>query len=786
MARPTPHGRKAAKTPGFTPTKKGPKGFKADGAPKNRWSAEKRETFGKGPRKPWENRDDRAPRADRTDDRRTGGEERRSYDGPRTADTRGRNFEPVRPERRGYGNSEAPREGGFGGRAPRTVNRDDGFHRDDSPARNDRFNRDDRPARFNRDDRPARDDRFNRDDRPARNDRFNRDDRPARKDFSPAKPFHSEPPRKWEPRAERKPWDKPERPNRDRDDRRSYNRDDRTPADERTWRDDKPKFERSERPSFNRDEKPRFNRDDKPRFERSERPSFNRDEKPRFNRDDKPRFERNDRPRFNDRREDRPDSENLDQMSWTATDLGEIDESTVHEGEGFAALGVPKIMVAALDKQGITSPFPIQTATIPDAIAGRDVLGRGQTGSGKTLGFGLPMLTRIAAAESTGGAPRGLVLVPTRELALQCADVLAPLAKTLKLDLTLIAGGMGYGPQLRAFERGVDIVVATPGRLIDLLEQGAVDLSQVLVTVLDEADHMADLGFMPAVTTIMDTVPADGQRLLFSATLDHAVDRIVKKYLHDPVTHEVDTDRASVTTMEHFLLMVPPHEKNLITAEIANREGRSVLFARTQMGAERIASQLREAGVMAGALHGGLTQGARTRVLAAFKEGEVPVLVATDVAARGIHVDDVTLVLEIDPPMNSKDYLHRAGRTARAGTKGVVASICLPHQRRSMQRLLEQAGVEAQSLQTHPGQADLVEATGARPVENAPIEDAEYERIIAPKRGGGSRGGSRQGGGYRGNNSRGGGYRGGNGGGGGYRGGNGGGRGGNEGWRRER
>ncbi len=786
MARPTPHGRKAAKTPGFTPPKKGPKGFKADGAPKNRWSAEKRETFGKGPRKPWENRDDRAPRADRTDDRRTGGEERRSYDGPRTADTRGRNFEPVRPERRGYGNSEAPREGGFGGRAPRTVNRDDRFNRDDRPARNDRFNRDDRPARFNRDDRPARDDRFNRDDRPARNDRFNRDDRPARKDFSPAKPFHSEPPRKWEPRAERKPWDKPERPNRDRDDRRSYNRDDRTPADERTWRDDKPKFERSERPSFNRDEKPRFNRDDKPRFERSERPSFNRDEKPRFNRDDKPRFERNDRPRFNDRREDRPDSENLDQMSWTATDLGEIDESTVHEGEGFAALGVPKIMVAALDKQGITSPFPIQTATIPDAIAGRDVLGRGQTGSGKTLGFGLPMLTRIAAAESTGGAPRGLVLVPTRELALQCADVLAPLAKTLKLDLTLIAGGMGYGPQLRAFERGVDIVVATPGRLIDLLEQGAVDLSQVLVTVLDEADHMADLGFMPAVTTIMDTVPADGQRLLFSATLDHAVDRIVKKYLHDPVTHEVDTDRASVTTMEHFLLMVPPHEKNLITAEIANREGRSVLFARTQMGAERIASQLREAGVMAGALHGGLTQGARTRVLAAFKEGEVPVLVATDVAARGIHVDDVTLVLEIDPPMNSKDYLHRAGRTARAGTKGVVASICLPHQRRSMQRLLEQAGVEAQSLQTHPGQADLVEATGARPVENAPIEDAEYERIIAPKRGGGSRGGSRQGGGYRGNNSRGGGYRGGNGGGGGYRGGNGGGRGGNEGWRRER
>ncbi|HIW30055.1 MAG TPA: DEAD/DEAH box helicase [Candidatus Luteococcus avicola] len=476
-------------------------------------------------------------------------------------------------------------------------------------------------------------------------------------------------------------------------------------------------------------------------------------------------------------------------MSWQGTDLGEIDASHVDQTEGFAALGVPAILVAALDKQGITSPFPIQAATIPDAIAGRDVLGRGQTGSGKTLGFGLPMLTRIAANRGEGKAPMALVLVPTRELALQCADVISPLAKALKLETTLVAGGMSYVPQLRAFQRGVDIVVATPGRLIDLLEQGAVDLSQVQVTVLDEADHMADLGFMPAVTTLLDAVPADGQRLLFSATLDGAVDKLVKRYLHDPITHEVDGAKASVTTMEHVFLQVLPHEKNATTAAIANREGRSVLFARTQMGASRVAEQLREAGVMAGALHGGLTQGARTRILAAFKEGTVPVLVATDVAARGIHVDDVTLVLEIDPPMNSKDYLHRAGRTARAGTKGVVASIVLPHQRRTMQRIADGAGVKAEMLTARPADEALADKTGARVPDAMPIEERDYEKLIAPRKQAprGNGGFQRGGGGYRGQGGgdrRGGGYRGQGGDrrGGGYRG-QGGGR--DQGWRRE-
>lgn len=419
-------------------------------------------------------------------------------------------------------------------------------------------------------------------------------------------------------------------------------------------------------------------------------------------------------------------------MSWSQSEAVELDLGTA-ETSGFVALGVPAELAAALTLQGITDPFPIQTATIPDALAGRDVLGRGRTGSGKTLAFGLPLLARLAEAEPAGGSPRALILTPTRELALQIADNLSPLARALRLDLTLIAGGMSYGPQLKAFERGVDVVVATPGRLIDLLEQGAVDLSQVLVTVLDEADHMADLGFMPAVTTLLDLVPAEGQRLLYSATLDNAVGELVRRYLTDPVTHEVDSSKASVTTMVHRVLHVLPHHKNTLTAEIANREGRTVVFVRTQLAADRVAGQLRESGVMAGALHGGLTQGARARILAAFKDGQVPVLVATDVAARGIHVDDVSLVLQVDPPRDHKDYLHRAGRTARAGESGVVASIVLPHQRKLMRRITGQAGVKGAPLEVTPGSPELREATGARPASGLPIDEADYLALIAPK-----------------------------------------------------
>ncbi|MBO1031548.1 DEAD/DEAH box helicase [Tessaracoccus sp. SD287] len=472
-------------------------------------------------------------------------------------------------------------------------------------------------------------------------------------------------------------------------------------------------------------------------------------------------------------------------MDWQQEEVVDLDTSGVdHEG-GFSTLGLPDEIVAMLTKRGINEPFPIQVATIPDALAGRDVLGRARTGSGKTLAFSLPVVTRLSqdpeATHTQGGrrTPRALVLVPTRELALQVADVLSPLAASLGLKLVLVAGGMPYGPQTKAFDRGVDIVVATPGRLIDLLEQGAADLSNVQITVLDEADHMADLGFMPAVTTLLDAVSEGGQKLLFSATLDGAVDRLVKKYMNTPALHEVDSGKASVTTMRHEVFLVKPHDKVEVTARIANREGRTVIFARTQLGTDRVAAQLREAGVMAGSLHGGLTQGARARMLAAFKEGTLPVLVATDVAARGIHVDEVSLVLQIDPPMNGKDYTHRAGRTARAGSEGAVISIVLPHQRRQTLRMIGSTGVKVDPVDIRPDDEALVNLTGAAEPTGEPITDDQLKVLVAPRqtarrpRPEGGRGGydNKRGGGFNRGGSRGGGFnRGGSGSGGGYRG----------------
>ncbi|WP_253693293.1 DEAD/DEAH box helicase [Cutibacterium modestum] len=420
-------------------------------------------------------------------------------------------------------------------------------------------------------------------------------------------------------------------------------------------------------------------------------------------------------------------------MDWKATELTDLDVTAIdHEG-GFSALGVPAEIVAALAKMGIAAPFRIQIAAIPDAIAGRDVLGRAATGSGKTLAFGVPLLSRLSAAPREDKRPRALILSPTRELAMQIADVLSPLASSMGLSTILIAGGMSYGPQTKAFKKGVDLVVATPGRLVDLLETGDADLSGIAVTVLDEADHMAELGFMEAVGSILDAVPEDGQRLLFSATLDGAVNKLVKRYMHDPVTHEVDSDKGSVSTMTHHAFQIKPHEKVGLMCEIANRSGHTIVFARTQRGASRMAEQLRGAGVMAGALHGGLTQGARARVLAAFKDGSLPVLVATDVAARGIDVDDVTLVLQVDPPMNSKDYLHRSGRTARAGHDGAVVSLILPHQRRTMARLYRQAGVKPVEAQVMLGDDHVAEVAGCSPALGAPIDEKDYEALVAPK-----------------------------------------------------
>jgi len=437
----------------------------------------------------------------------------------------------------------------------------------------------------------------------------------------------------------------------------------------------------------------------------------------------------------------------------------------IAENNEFAALGLPAALVERLARDGITTPFPIQTATIPDALAGRDVLGRGQTGSGKTFAFGLPTLTRLAAGDrALARRPRALILTPTRELAMQISDALEQFVHVMGLRHKLVAGGMPYPPQLMALDRGVDLLIATPGRLNDLIDRGAVQLTDIAIMILDEADHMADMGFLPEITAILDGIPEGGQRLLFSATLDRGVDAVVKRYLTDAVTHSTDDVTASVTTMDHHILLIDPQHKKSITAEVANREGRTLVFVRTKLGADRVAEQLREQGVFAASLHGGLAQGARNRVLSAFKDGSLPVLVATDVAARGIHIDDVGVVLQADPPADHKDYLHRSGRTARAGEKGTVVTLALPHQRRGMERMARDAGVDTVAVRAVPGDALLI-STGARPPSGVPIPASQSRRLLeAPQRphrrpfGGGGRGG--QGGGPRRNNDGPRGYRG--------------------------
>jgi superfamily II DNA/RNA helicase len=373
----------------------------------------------------------------------------------------------------------------------------------------------------------------------------------------------------------------------------------------------------------------------------------------------------------------------------------------------FVDMGVPSSVAAVLASQSITEPTPIQALSIPAALSGRDVLGRGRTGSGKTLSFGLPMLTILAGPRQAKRQPRGLILAPTRELAMQVVDVLQPLAATLSMRTQLIIGGSSYDRQIRGLERA-DIVVATPGRLVDLADRGSVDLSAIKLVVLDEADHMADLGFMPEIEAIMGRLPDDAQGLLFSATLDHDVDRLVRRYLTDPIIHHADPATATVGTMEHHMVLVHPKDKDAVTADIALRKGRTVAFVRTQMGADRLAGQLEDQGVRTAALHGGMKQGMRTRTLEDFRRGRIDVLVATDVAARGLHVDDIDLVLHVDPPHGAKEYLHRSGRTARAGASGTVISLTTTRQQRQVTALTTKAGVNPAILRARPGDEALL------------------------------------------------------------------------------
>jgi superfamily II DNA/RNA helicase len=374
----------------------------------------------------------------------------------------------------------------------------------------------------------------------------------------------------------------------------------------------------------------------------------------------------------------------------------------------FADLGVSAPLADTLAAQGIAEPFAIQALTIADALAGADVLGKAKTGSGKTLAFGLPLLDRVTRAEPR--RPHGLVLVPTRELANQVKDVLAPLGRSVGLEVIACYGGVGMEPQIDALRAGVDVIIGTPGRLIDLMERKELSFAAVQVLVLDEADRMADMGFLPQVQKILHRVESEHQTMLFSATLDRGIDRLVARYLKDPVSHEVESDDETVDEMHHRFLLVHQMDKVKVAAAISRGVDRTLVFCRTKRGADRVVEQLMRERVKAGAIHGDLRQAARERALADFASGKLPVLVATDVAARGIHVDGVDVVIHYDPPEDHKAYLHRSGRTARAGEAGVAVMLSLWNEEndvRVIQRRLQLDGPIVEVFSNDPRLADL-------------------------------------------------------------------------------
>jgi superfamily II DNA/RNA helicase len=433
----------------------------------------------------------------------------------------------------------------------------------------------------------------------------------------------------------------------------------------------------------------------------------------------------------------------------------------------FADLGVPAALDAVLAANGITTPTPIQAATLPDSLAGKDLLGRGRTGSGKTYAFALPVVARLSAkgGRATPRRPRALILAPTRELVSQIEAAIRPLTDAAGLRVHTVFGGVGQGPQVSALKRGVDVLIACPGRLEDLIGQGHCDLGAVEITVLDEADHMADLGFLPAVRRLLGQTPRHGQRMLFSATLDNAIDVLVKRFLHQPVVHEADSAQSPIAQMDHHVLHVSRELRIAVLVDLASAPGRTVVFTRTKHGAKALARQLNKSGVPSVDLHGNLSQGARTRNLDAFHSGTATTLVATDIAARGIHVDDVALVVHADPPAEHKAYLHRSGRTARAGAAGTVVTLMTDEQVRDVRALTRAAGVKPTLTKlahvTHPVLQAL--APGQRITPGGIVPAAG----TAPSRPRGSGGGgtgnrSRKPGGQRGGSGGSGGGRGGN------------------------
>ena len=583
---------------------------------------------------------------------------------------------------------------------------------------------------------PRQKQRWDADDR---RNRSSQGERPSRPNWDPRDSRGSRP--AWEPRGAGRPAR-----GSDRDERapRSFNRDDRAPRrdnDDRAPR----RFDRDDRAprTFNRDDRAprrdnddraprRFNRDDRaPRRDNDDRAPrrFDRDDRaPRtFNRDDRaPRRDNDERPQRRFDRDDREapaargghfvpaDDVKLDKLKAESTIAADV------EGVTFADLGIGGNISRALAELGATSPFPIQAATIPDVLAGKDVLGRGRTGSGKTIAFGAPLVEKLmenggGTKRKMGRAPRALILAPTRELALQIDRTVQPIARSVGLFTTQIYGGVPYGRQEGALQRGVDIIVGTPGRVQDLMKKGTLDLSEVVVSVLDEADHMCDLGFLEPVQEILEATaqvtPAGkrAQKLLFSATLDTQVAALVEQFLHEPSVHEVAGEDQASSTIDHRVLVVEQREKDRLLEELVAGDGKTIVFARTRAYAERLAEQFEDAGIRATSLHGDLNQSRRTRNLQLLTSGRVNVLVATDVAARGIHVDDVSLVVQADAPDDYKAYMHRSGRTGRAGKEGTVVTIVPRGRIRKIEGILERAEIEAELVQAGPGDGIVAE-----------------------------------------------------------------------------
>ncbi|GAB3604692.1 hypothetical protein GCM10027413_01010 [Conyzicola nivalis] len=676
------------------------------GAPKKRWTG-----------------DDRAAR---TGDRPSGGDRRPDWnprEKPAYGDRPNRSNGASRSERPAYG--DRPARPAYGDRNERpTYN--------DRPARPSYGDRPARPTYGDSADRPARTERPSYGDRPARTERPSYGDRPATNDRQPRTPYNE--------RAGRS-----ERPsyNPDRPARPSYNSERPARTERPSYGNDRPSYNdrpaRTERPSYNSDrpartERPSYNSD---RPARTERPSYNSDrsarpsydraertERPSYNRDERPS-----RPAYADRAE-RPTRDSSyypakDGAANKSHSGGGMQEDVVLErleaevitakdveGVTFGDLGLGANIVRQLESMGAAAPFAIQAATIPDVLAGKDVLGRGKTGSGKTIAFGAPLVERLM--ENNGGKdrqagrkPRALILAPTRELAMQIDRTVQPIARSVGLFTTTIVGGVPQYKQVSALQRGVDIIIATPGRVEDLVEQGRLDLSNVIVSVLDEADHMCDLGFLEPVQRILKETKEGGQKLLFSATLDKGVATLVKQFLKSPSVHEVAGEDQASSTIDHKVLLIEQRDKREIIRELAAGEGKTLVFTRTRAFAEEMSDYLEDAGIPATSLHGDLNQSRRTRNLQLLTSGRVNVLVATDVAARGIHVDDISLVIQADAPEEYKTYLHRAGRTGRAGKVGTVVTLIPRARRRKMDELLGRAEIKAENIMAAPGDAVL-------------------------------------------------------------------------------